>query len=142
MPYMSLYKKGDMQRLSLRDGDDMGIYPKEEDYTGGVMLSIKDTETDDVLACWGVYPVGPFHGELWAFVSDKIRGHGLWLVKSVRQYIDDLIDSGYYHRLESIVRADSPEYIRFSKLLGLNPVGKYREDEYLFIEFERVKENG
>lgn len=128
--------------IPLRDGDSCGKPLVEEDYSSDLSWSIR--EDDNILACFGICPMDEEGvGEMWAFISDDMRGHGIYIVKTITAILDNVMESGKFHRLESIVRADREEYIRFSKMIGLTVEGVMRKataNKQDMVMFARVSD--
>jgi RimJ/RimL family protein N-acetyltransferase len=134
---LTYYQKGDIYMIPIREGDECGKPIVEEDYSSELSWSIRDG--NDILACFGICPMDEEGvGEMWAFISDDMRGHGLYLIKTVKAILDFVMESGKFHRLESIVRADREEYVRFSQMIGLRVEGVMekatanKQDMYMF----------
>lgn len=118
------YRKGDVFELELRVGDDYGskqIYEYEDDVIAFTLL-----EDDKPIMCWGIVEMLPGVGHMWAYITDEARGHGIAIVRHGRRIIDRTLGT-IFHRLQSNVRADSEEYMRFTELFGFEKEGLMRQ---------------
>lgn len=115
------YEEGDVYRIRIRNGDAMGE-----------LISIPDgekwtmTKDGEPIACAGFMTVEDGIAVLWSFISDEARGHGLMLVRFARRLINGAL-ADEFHRIQCMVRADRPEYIRFARAIGLEPEGLLRK---------------
>jgi RimJ/RimL family protein N-acetyltransferase len=116
------YEEGDIYAIKLREGDAMGTAVKKYDGPGWTMLI-----DEKPVACYGVGNVDGRVGFLWAFISDEARGHGVKMIKEGRKMINHALADLGFERVQSIVRADRPEYKRFSLALGLECEGLLRK---------------
>jgi hypothetical protein len=115
------YQSGDAYKIRLREGDNYG-YDEVAEYDGPGWSLVKD---DEVIASFGIYEIDEGIGHLWAYISDSARGHGRTLIKFGRRVINLAMDN--HHRLQSTVRADKDEYVRFTEMLGLSKEGLMRK---------------
>lgn len=129
------YKKGDVFRINVREGDTWGGDVEEYD---GPAWSLVEGET--VLASFGICKIEEGIGHLWAYISEDAKGHGRTMIKFGRKVIGMAMSN--YHRLQSNVRADKEEYVRFSEMLGLEKEGLLRKataDKRDLWVFSKVK---
>jgi len=77
-----------------------------------------------VIACGGVYRLWENVGEAWIFGSEHIAKKPISFHKAVLRSIKKMKDSGMFHRIQSIVRVDWPESLRWEKMLGFEIEGK------------------
>ncbi len=116
------YEEGDVYRLDIREGDTIGVILQDFPTPGWTMFS----ETD-ILACGGIVQAGGGVGNVWAYISDKARGHGVSLLRFSRSAMDRALSIMLFHRLQTVVRTDRPEYERFVELLGFEKEGRLRK---------------
>jgi RimJ/RimL family protein N-acetyltransferase len=117
------YEENDVYAVKLRAGDAMGTAVMKYDGPAWTMVNDKD----EPIACYGVSPITEKIGFLWAFISDEARGNGIKMIKEGRKMINHALSDLGLHRVQSIVRADRPEYKRFSLALGLECEGLMRK---------------
>lgn len=86
----------------------------------------------------GVFILWPGVGEAWSAVSDLVERYPLFYTKTVRTYLDQIIQDYRLHRLQAQVVAYHTRSLLWVKLLGfkleavLKQYGPNREDHYLF----------
>lgn len=73
---------------------------------------------DEVVAVAGHTIVWPGLGEAWFHVSDEIRGHGPWIVKTVKMLLERSQKENDVRRTNALIHEDRPEYIKWCELLG------------------------
>jgi len=117
------YQEGDVFRINLREGDTLGGVAEE---VAGPAWSMKDEE-GNVLLSFGILPSSETVGNLWAFISDDARGHGIKMIKFGRAVVEHGLTEKGFRRIQSIVRADRPEYQRFTEALGFTKEGLMRK---------------
>ena len=132
------YRIGDVFQLTLRENDDYGtetIYEYDDNDVAFTLLV-----DDQPAACFGIVEADKGVGFLWGYVSDRANGHGKYMIRFLKGVLDRAM--GRYHRLQSNVRADRKDYIRFSELLGLEKEALMRKatankmDLWLFARVE------
>lgn len=87
-----------------------------EKETGGPAVTALDGET--ILGCAGIVIAWPGVGFAWMVLSEHIDGHGLWMTKMVRHFLDDMIRCFRLHRLEAMVLSDNGRNQRWIERLG------------------------
>ena len=127
------YQEGDIYELGIREGDDLGVVLQDHPFPAWTMRI-----DGEVAACGGVVNAGGGVGNGWVFVSEKARGHGKALTRFVRGALDRLFDVMRYHRIQTVIRVDRPEYERWATLFGfekecvLRKASPAQEDLFLF----------
>ncbi len=127
------YEEGDVYRLDMRDGDTLGVVVQDHPFPAYTML-----DGEEVIACMGVVDAGGGVGNLWMYVTDKARGHAIPLFRFCRAGLDKVFDVMRFHRIQTVIRTDRPEYVKWALMFGFEKEGllqqatSSREDLYLF----------
>ena len=127
------YEEGDVYRLDLREGDTLGVVLQDHPFPAWTMM-----DGDEVIACMGVLDAGGGVGNLWMYVTDKARGHAIPLFRFCQSALRRLFDVMQFHRIQTVIRTDRPEYERWAQMFGFEKEGLLRkatsaqEDLYLF----------
>ena len=126
------YEEGDVFQLLLREGDAFGTV-QDLPFPAWTM-----TQDDRPIACGGVVQAGQGVGNLWLFVTDEARGHGLKLSRFARKVVIRLFAVMRFHRVQTVIRADKKEYRRWAELMGfqqeavLRKAGPSQQDLLLY----------
>ena len=110
-----VYQQGDIHRLPIRSGDLFDCVPESVIMSGMANSVFIDGE---IAAVGGVIPLYKGVGTLWSYVSDRMRGHGVELVRFLRREIPIVMKNLGLHRLHVTVQCHLDEYVQFSRLLG------------------------
>lgn len=127
------YEEGDVYRLDLREGDTLGVVLQDHPFPAWTMM-----DGDEVIACMGVLDAGGGVGNLWMYVTDKARGHAIPLFRFCQSALRRLFDVMRFHRIQTVIRTDRPEYERWAQMFCFEKEGLLRkatsaqEDLYLF----------
>lgn len=113
------YQQGDWLKVMVRTGDQFATELSEGFMLDGTAGTVYDG--DEVIAVGGIASLYDGVGHVWAFISDRARGHGPWMVRQVRKMIPIIMKNMNLHRVQCHVRADKPEYLKFARLIGLKP---------------------
>jgi len=97
--------------------------PHGDNYAGPAFTAMVD---DQPIACAGVILLWPGVGHAWVVVGD-IKGYGLWITRTVKHMLRDIIRGCDLHRVEAIVLADAKEHHKWVKLFGFEPEGVAHE---------------
>ncbi len=131
------YEAGDVFKVKLRVDDSMGLPIGD---IPGISWTI---EVDgEVAACFGLHNEVGGIATLWAYGSEQIRGYGRDIIKFGKSFTDDAINVLKFQRIQAVVRADRPEYVRFIELFGFEKEGLMRkaaatgDDIYLYSRVE------
>lgn len=116
------YKKGDVYKLKLREGDGFGVPPEEEIGFGWTMK--KDGHP---IGCGGFVHVDDGIGLVWMMMTDEVRGHGMKLCRFARRAVKIAFEEMGWHRIHAAVRVDRPEYMRWAQLMGFQCEGRLRK---------------
>lgn len=95
-----------------------------------------------VIGCAGVMILWPGVGMAWVVLADEAAAYRIWLTRTVRAILSDIIRSLGLHRVEAVVLADSPRNLRWIRALGFRPENDiaqaYTHDQRDVVRFERV----
>tara|TARA_Y100001972_G_scaffold114747_1_gene150674 strand:- start:158 stop:598 length:441 start_codon:yes stop_codon:yes gene_type:complete len=95
-----------------------------------------------IIACGGIYPIWNGVGDAWFIGSNVIYEYPILVTKTVKKYLDELMDLNNFHRVQAYVRHDWQEAQRWIKVLGMQNEGtarKYSTDGRNHILFAKVK---
>lgn len=132
------YQTGDYKLLIKRDGDDLGDGDFDEE-TGPTWTILVEGVP---VTIFGLQYAGPGVYDQWGTGTEAIRGHGLFVVKRVREIMELAFENLDLHRIQATCRTDRPEYERFLKLLGFQKEGLLRQmapDRSDLFIFSKVK---
>ncbi len=97
---------------------------------------------NEIIGCAGVTIVWEGFGIAWVVVSKSIEAHGLWLVKTIRHVLNDIIRSCNLHRVEAAVIEGNEINQRFIEMLGFVREGSvaryYTSNQRNVIRYERI----
>lgn len=109
---------------------------------GGPALTGVLDET--ILGCAGLILPWPGMALAWMVLSENIGGHGLWMTRMVRRFLDDAVRSFRLHRLEAMTLADNTKNQRWIEALGFTrengKARQYTPGRQDMIRYERVEE--
>ncbi len=99
---------------------------------------------DDVpLACAGVVILWPGVGSAWTMISQPMLDYPLWLTRTVRRMLYQIIEQHDLHRVETVALMDSVANQRWLEALGFVREGGiahgYLSDKRSAMRFELVK---
>ena len=95
------------------------------------------------VALYGFAESSPGVYDLWGVGTEELRGHGVALVKHVREILVLAFELLEVHRIQTTCRTDRPEYVRFIELFGFQREGVMRQlapDRSDLIIFSKVKD--
>lgn len=133
------YQEGDRNFLELRDGDEMGVGEFSEE--SGPTWTLLDDGVP--FAIFGFQYSSDCVYDLWGVGTEKARGHGLFVVKTISKIVEDAFRILEIHRVQATCRTDRPEYRKFLELLGFKWEGTLRQlapDRSDLHIFSRVKD--
>lgn len=93
-----------------------------------IAVTLRDAETDQLLAISGVYPMGD-HGEAWVYFGAGVR-HGRHVVALVRR-LARLVKG--MRKVSVMVKMDNDQGMRFARLAGFLPDHEMFDGEYLYL---------
>ncbi len=114
------YTKGDLMKVRIRLGDDMGAHSEEAMLSGSCFTFFLDGEP---VASMGVIHAYHGVGGVWCVISDQVRGHGIEFCRRTRNLLKQSMKIMKIHRAHAFVRKENDEYIRFSRLMGMKIEG-------------------
>lgn len=113
---------GDVEQLKVRPGDALGVPPKDEVGFGWTMK-----KGGRPIGCGGFFTISEGVGMVWVILSDEVRGHGKKLCQFARDATQIAFEEMGWHRIQSAVRCDKPEYQRWAELMGFEKEGRLRK---------------
>jgi len=114
------YKKGDLAKIKMRLGDDMGSYSEIAIMSGH---SFTFYMNDEPVATMGVINAYTGVGGVWCVISDGVRGSGFEFCRRAKWLLNNTMRLMKIHRAHAFVRRDNIEYVRFSQLMGMRVEG-------------------
>jgi len=98
-----------------------------------------------ILGCAGLILPWPGMGVAWMVLSEQIGGHGLWMTRMVRRFLDDASRNFHLHRVEALALADNTRNQHWIERLGFTrengKARQYTPGRQDMIRYERVKED-
>jgi len=98
---------------------------------------------DTVIACAGVMVVWPGVGMAWVVLTDEAVPFRVWVTRTIRAVLRDVVRALALHRVEAVVLADSPRNLRWIRALGFRPENDiaqaYTQDRRDVVRMERVE---
>ena len=79
------------------------------------------------IGCGGFVEIDTGIGMVWMMLTDEVRGHGLKLSRFARWATEIAFECTGWHRIQTAVRCDRPEYQRWAKLMGYECEGRLRK---------------
>lgn len=76
----------------------------------------------EVVAMGGVLPVADGNGALWALFAENLGSNKVRVIKECKFHFKNMLEHGY-ERLQTVVRSDFSEAIRFAEWLGFKREG-------------------
>ena len=114
------YIEGDIAKVRIRLGDDLGGFSESAISNGPAYTFWKDEEP---VAVMGVIPAYTGVGGVWCVISDSARGKGTELSRRARRLLTLTMERLNLHRVHAFVRRDNSEYIRWARFMGFNVEG-------------------
>lgn len=136
------FVKSDLYQLDIRKQqiNDWALAIEMKDMVEAQYAFTAIDDNGKVIAMAGMLAVSENIGTIWALFSDDIHTNKLSIIKHIKRHINWLQKCGFYH-LDTLVRMDFPEAIRFIEALGFTRTGekrRYRFDldywEYSLVE--------
>ena len=138
MVTIQTYQLGDVEYLEHREGDLLGESPFEEE-KGPTWTVLVD---EYPVAIFGFMFISPGTYEMWAEITDAIRGNGRPAIKQGREIIELAFENLEMHRLQATCRVVKGEYSRFLEVMGFQKEGLLRQaapNREDLILYSRVK---
>jgi hypothetical protein len=79
------------------------------------------------IACAGIRPLWPGVAEAWLLFGPEVKDHTIFIFKSTKRYLTDLVAKNNLWRLQAYCRTDFPEAINFLHHMGFKVEGKARK---------------
>src|SRR5678815_4284955 len=98
---------------------DMMGAPRQSSYQGPAYTAMCDGVP---IACAGVLLLWPGVGHAWVVIGDLSK-HRLWITRTVKHVLGDIIRGCDLHRVEAIVLADSKHHQKWIELFGFEREG-------------------
>lgn len=96
-----------------------------------------------ILGCAGVIILWSGVGAAWMVLSDTAALYRIWLTRTVRRAMADVMRAYGLHRLEALVIADSERNQKWIEALGFRPEGgtahAYTQDRQDAVRYELVR---
>lgn len=97
---------------------------------------------DRVIGCGGIVVMWPGVGMAWVSVSKDIERHGVWLTRTVKGALRDIVRSLNLHRVEAVVLCNGDH--RWLQAVGFkleNDMARaYTQDKRDVVRFEYIQE--
>lgn len=96
-----------------------------------------------ILGCGGVLLVWPGVGSAWMNLSEAVFLYRIWLTRTVKRALEDIMRAHNLHRLEAAVLANSERNRKWIESLGFRPEGgvarAYTQDRQDAVRYEMVR---
>ena len=98
-----------------------------------------------LLGCVGAIGLLPGVASVWMALTDHAASHGLWLTKTIKAMLADLIRAFGLHRVEALVLVTSARNQRWIEMLGFTcerngTARQFLSDRRDMLRYEWVKE--
>jgi hypothetical protein len=141
IPRLIPFRAEHLHALSYRDGDRLETIKQSirKETMGPAYTAVKD---DMILGCAGVVLCWPGMGSAWAVItSDLAKHYPIWLTKTVRLALKDIMRAYNLHRIEM---AALEEHARWAVGLGFDyeefKAKKYTSDKRDVVRLEMISE--
>lgn len=109
-----------------------------KEYGGPAFTGIVD---DKVIGCGGIILMWPGVGSAWVAVSKDIEPYKVWMTRTIRGALRDIVRVFHLHRVEAVVLADSNN--RWIQSIGFKPehhvARGYTQDKRDVVRFEYLE---
>lgn len=100
---------------------------------------------DRPIGCAGIVIPWAGVGMTWMILSEEMAEHGLWMYRTVRRFLDDMVRIHDLHRLEGVALIDSERNQRWHEGLGFHVeqhgiARQFLSDRRDVVRYEWVKE--
>ena len=82
---------------------------------------------EEIVACGGIYPMWDGVGEAWFIGSKLVYKHPILITKTIRQYLNKLMNIKNFHRVQAYVKQDWEQAKRWIELVGMQKEGMVRK---------------
>jgi hypothetical protein len=97
---------------------------------------------DRVVACAGIVIPWPGMGSCWATFGEEAAKYPIWLTRTCRRIIADVVRCCGVRRLEAVVLQENLRNREWLELLGFDPEGRvarmYTSDQRNVVRYERL----
>ena len=97
---------------------------------------------EDILGCAGVILQWPGVGYVWVALDKRAAQYGVWITRTVRHILNDVIRIFNLHRVEAVVLSDDLTNLRWIQTLGFkieNDIAQmYTTDKRDVVRFELI----
>jgi RimJ/RimL family protein N-acetyltransferase len=142
-PLLRPFRGDDLTGLVSRDGGQVSVRTVlEQAALGPAFTGVLNGRP---IGCAGMVRPWPGVGMVWMIVSDEIGAHGLWLTRTVKLFIRDMIRVYALHRVEAVALEESVQNRAWLESLGFSmerdaTARKFLQDQRSVIRYEMVKE--
>lgn len=95
-----------------------------------------------ILGCAGVVIVWQGMGSVWMTLSEEAALYRIWMTRTVKRCLADIMRAYDLHRLEAVVRADNERNQRWIEALGFAREGgtarAYTQDRQDAVRYELI----
>lgn len=113
-------------------------------YTAIVVRPGSPQAGETILGCAGVVIVWSGMGSAWMTLSEAAALYRVWMTRTVRRCLADIMRAYDLHRLEAVIRADNERNRRWIEALGFRPEGgiarAYTPDRKDVVRYELIQE--
>lgn len=118
MTEVKIYRDGDEKDMEFRAPDDWGVSREELLYLATQCPSWTLFIDDKPVMIFGAWNLWKGSWEAWAMPTDKARGHGMIVVRTIKLAIELFKKRDDVNRLSCMVREFDTEYQKFMRLIG------------------------
>jgi len=97
---------------------------------------------EKTIVCAGVCTLWPGVGGAWVAMNNDAERYGLWITRTIRAVLADIIRTQGHHRVEVQVDASNERNLRWIRVLGFHREGSvarfYTSDRKDMVRFERL----
>ena len=131
--------------LEPRTDDDNMIFLGQADHEQIANIYEKHTDSftihddDTIIAIGGIYALWRGVGASYFIASNKLLEYPFFVAKKTKIEFHRIIKERDYHRVQSPVRTDNPQAIRFVEWLGMSreslmkELGENKENFYMYV---------
>lgn len=143
-PLLRPFRPSDVARIVNRDGGSVAIEAILEQATQGPAVTA--TVEDRPIGCAGMVLPWPGVGMAWMLASEEIGEHGLWLTRTVKAFLFDMVQIHHLHRIEAVAVVDNQVNQAWLEALGFHVeqggiARAFLADRRSVIRYEWVQED-
>jgi hypothetical protein len=143
-PVLRPFRASDLDVIVNRDGEQIpkGVMLAQA-LAGPAFTAMLDKTP---IGCAGMIIPWPGLGMTWMVLSEEIGNHGLWMYRTVRVFLDDMVRRHQLHRVEGVALVDTPRNQSWHEGLGFHVeqhgvARKFLADGRSVVRYEWVKED-